>query len=588
MMSVLLTTLNSKFIHSNLALRYLREYTRDIEDVEIEEFTINQNLADITARIYEMNPRIVCFSTYIWNIDQTLEVCERLKLVSPNTGILMGGPEVSFDMEDLMIKYSFIDYVIYGEGEETFREFLVSDDPSGIKGLAYRDEGKVVVNPPRPLIGDINTIPSPYENIGDEYRNKIVYYESSRGCPFNCAFCLSSTIRGVRYMNLDRVKRDLDKLMDAGVKQVKFVDRTFNANKEFSKEIMKHIIERDPEGTNFHLEVTAHLIDQKQLEFFQTIKEGLFQFEIGVQSTYPKTIEAIGRNTDFEKLSSVSKAIKEYRNIHQHLDLIAGLPYEGYERFGESFNHIYALKPEKIQLGFLKLLKGSALRKMKSQYGYKLIDKAPYEIMESKWLSYDEIISLKGIEDLVEKYYNEEYFRHSLEYLIRNNFEKPFDFFEDFMRFWKANGYYDYSHGKDKLYEIFLEYYQHKSFKGFDVFVELLMVDYLENSGGKTLPDFMVMEDHQDAIDYHEILKMDTILNRFLPEYTDVPTKKILRKVRLQTFTHDICGLIEGGYGENQEKKRTILLFKYTDGPIERCKTFDITSYMEELTHEHN
>ena len=588
MMSILLTTLNSKFIHSNLALRYLKEYTRDIEEAKIEEFTINQNLAEISAKIYEMGPRLVCFSTYIWNIDQTLEVCERIKLVSPNTRILLGGPEVSFDMKEFLLKNSFIDYVVYGEGEETFREFLISDEPLGIKGLAYRNGDKVVVNPPRPLISDINMIPSPYESIGDEYRNKIVYYESSRGCPFNCAFCLSSTIKGVRYMNSDRVKRDLDNLIKAGVKQVKFVDRTFNANKEFSMGIMKHIMERDPEGVNFHLEVTAHLIDQEQLEFFKNIREGLFQFEIGVQSTYPKTIEAIGRNTDFEKLSSVSKEIKKNRNIHQHLDLIAGLPYEDYKRFGESFNHIYDLRPEKIQLGFLKLLKGSALREKKEEYGYKLIDKAPYEIMESNWLSYDDVISLKGIEELVEKFYNEEYFRHGLEYLVRNHFSKPFDFFEDFMKFWKANGYFEYSHSKDRLYGILIDYYRARSLSGLEIFMELLTLDYLENNGGKPIPDFLNNHVKQTPIDHHGILKTEGILKEFLPEYSQMPTKKILKKVRLHSFTYDICKIIDEGYGENAYQKSTLLLFKYTDGTLERCKTYDITNYMGESTDEHN
>jgi radical SAM superfamily enzyme YgiQ (UPF0313 family) len=587
-MTVLLTTLNSKFIHSNLALRYLKEYTKDIVDISIVEFTINQNLAEIAAKIYGMKPKLVCFSTYIWNIDQTLEVCERIKLVSPQTKILLGGPEVSFDMEDLMIRNNYIDYLIFGEGEESFRELLISKEPSKIKGLVYRNGSRVIVNPPRPLISDLNIIPSPYETIGDEFRNKIVYYESSRGCPFNCAFCLSSTIRGVRYMSIDRVKRDLDNLIDAGVKQVKFVDRTFNANKEFSKEIMKHIIKRDPKGINFHLEVTAHLIDQEQLEFFESIREGLFQFEIGVQSTYPKTIEAIGRNTDFDKLSTVSKAIKKNRNIHQHLDLIAGLPYEDYQRFGESFNHIYALRPEKIQLGFLKLLKGSALRKMKVEYGYKLVDRAPYEIMESKWLNYDDVIALKGIEELVEKYYNEEFFRHSLEYLISNHFKSPFIFFEDFMHFWKEKGYYEYSHSREKLYEILYDYYKMKAFEGLQVFSDFLILDYLENNGGKPVPDFLNRVEKQSYIDYHGILKSDKIVNRFLPEYYGMPTKKVLKKVRLYSFTYDIFKIIDDGYKEYGDKKRTLLLFKYTDGTLERCKTYNITSCLEEFTDEYN
>ena len=356
-MNVILSTLNSKYIHSNLAIRYLKEYVRDIVEVELAEFTINQNLDEISGELFKMNPDLIGFSTYIWNVKEILEIIERLKIVNPDLKILLGGPEVSYDGYELLLNNPGIDFVIAGEGEETYKELIQGRPLEEIKGLAFRCGEKIKVNIPRPLIKDINSIPSPYINIGDEYRNKIVYYETSRGCPFNCKFCLSSTIRGVRYMNIERVKEDIDSLIDAGVKQVKFVDRTFNSNKKFSKAVMEHIISRDPKEVNFHLELTAHLIDDEQLEFLEDIKEGLFQFEIGVQSTNPQTIEAIGRTTDIEYLKKVSSKIKSFKNIHQHLDLIAGLPYENYNSFSKSFNSIYEIRPEKIQLGFLKLLK---------------------------------------------------------------------------------------------------------------------------------------------------------------------------------------------------------------------------------------
>ncbi|WP_422486978.1 B12-binding domain-containing radical SAM protein [Gudongella sp. DL1XJH-153] len=583
-MSVILTTLNSKFIHSNLALRYLREYVKDIEDIQIEEYTINQNLGDIASKIYELKPKLVGFSTYIWNIDETLEICERLKLVSPQTKILLGGPEVSYDMEELLTSHPYIDYIVYGEGEETFRELLIKKNLESIEGLAFREGDKILINSPRTLIKDINSIPSPYESIGDEFKNKIVYYESSRGCPFNCAFCLSSTIRGVRYMNLDRVKRDLDNLIDVGVKQVKFVDRTFNANKDFSQAIMSHIIERNPVGINFHFEVTAHLIDNEQLEFFKDIKEGLFQFEIGVQSTNPKTIEAIGRNTDFERLAKVTRTIRQSKNIHQHLDLIAGLPYEDYHRFGVSFDHIFQLRPEKIQLGFLKLLKGSALRNLREEYGYGLIDKAPYEVMKSKWISYDDVIALKGIEELVEKYYNEEYFKHSIEYILQNQFPSPFRFFEDLMKFWKEQGLYDLSHSKDRLYEILMDYYKKQSYDQFEIFIELLAFDYLQNNKGKPLPEYFNIGNGFDMTRSHELLKSKALLSEILPEYMDITTKKLLKKVKIQEFKHDLYEIINSGYRKKSNKQKTLVLFNYKDGVLERCKTYNISSYAEELT----
>lgn len=581
-MSIVLATLNAKFIHSNLALRYLKEYVKDIEDIKIEEFTINQNVLEISAKLYEMNPEILGFSTYIWNIEETLEICERIKLVNPNTKILLGGPEVSFDIENLLNENPYIDYVIYGEGEESFRRFLIEKSPEDISGMAYREKEEVVINPARPLIQNLNKIPSPYEFFNKElYENKIVYYESSRGCPFKCSFCLSSTVKGVRYMELDRVKRDLDNLIEAEVKQVKFVDRTFNANKEFSRSIMSHIIKRNPENMNFHFEVTADLIDKEQLDLLKDVKEGLFQFEIGVQSTNPDTIKAIRRKMDFIKLSKVCTTIKKSRNIHQHLDLIAGLPYEDYISFGLSFDDVFELRPEKIQLGFLKLLKGSNLRKMKKQYEYKLVDKAPYEIMETKWLSFDNIISLKKIEVLVERYYNEEYFKHSTEYLITNNFNSPFSFFEDLMKFWDINNLYDVSHGRDKLYKILLEYFIERSFEDKKTFKELIKYDYLKNNRGNSLSRILKTEENATKINIHKVLKTQELLGAYLPEYTDVPTKKLLQKIRIHEFNINILKLIEDGYEIICENEKTFILFKYQDGVIERCKTYDITEYIE-------
>ena len=405
-MNIILATLNTKYIHSNLAIRYLKAYVDEACSVELAEFTINQRSEDIAAEIFLMEASLVGFSTYIWNIDQILDVCHILKLTAPDIRIILGGPEVSYDPQEILENNNYIDMIVFGEGEQTFKELVTGVKFSEILGLAYRAGSKVVVNPSRPLIEDLGLLPFPYTD-EDNLENKIVYYEASRGCPFNCAFCLSSTIRGVRFFPIERVKRDLNYLMVSKAKQVKFVDRTFNANKEFSNAIMEHIAESDPDMTSFHLEMTAHLIDEEQLDFFKKLKKGLFQFEIGVQSTNDPTIEVIGRNTDFSKLREVSKLISSYGNIHQHLDLIAGLPYESYERFGKSFDDLFEIQPDKIQLGFLKLLKGSSLRNNSEKYGYKFHNKAPYEILSNHYISYGEIIKLKDIEKLVDVYYNE-------------------------------------------------------------------------------------------------------------------------------------------------------------------------------------
>lgn len=586
-MKTILTTLNSKFIHSALSIRYLKSFCRDISDIELMEFTINQNLDYIVGEIYKKGPDIIGFSTYIWNREETLKICEMIKIIKPNIKIILGGPEVSFDGHKLLEEFPFIDFIIYGEGEKTFRELLktIIDEEykySSIEGIIYREGIKIITNPPRPLIASLDIIPSPYRDIGDNFRNKIVYFESSRGCPFNCQFCLSSTIKGVRYFSIERVKGDLGRLIDAGVKQVKFVDRTFNANKKYAMEIMNFIMEKDPKDMNFHFEVTAHLLDREMLDFIKEAKEGLFQFEIGVQSTNDKTIEAIGRTTDFVKLKQVSKEIKSFNNIHQHLDLIAGLPYEDYNSFRKSFNDVYEIKPEKIQLGFLKLLKGSGLRENKEKYGFKFLDLPPYEVLETDYIEYGEMLKLKGVEDLVEKYYNEGYFQHSLEYIIQNHYEEGFDFFEDYLDYWEKKDYHSISHSRNRLYEILLDFYKYKSYDDLEVFMEIIKYDYINNNNNPNIPRFF----KRVEVDYllknkHIILKDSRILNGYLIHYKDKATKQIINKIHIEGFKIDIMDLIERKYKiDNRMMVDTYVLFEYNNSPMNRCKSYNITEFI--------
>ena len=584
-MKIILTTLNSKFIHSNLAIRYLKEYVRDILPVEVLEFTINQSIDSITSEIYIRSPDIVGFSTYIWNIEETLEICQILKLVSPNTKILLGGPEVSFDGVDLLVQNPFIDYIIFGEGEDAFSELIGSVNLEDIKGLIYRDINNVIqLNSPRPLIRDLDIIPSPYENIGNEFQNKIVYYESSRGCPFNCEFCLSSTIKGVRYFSLDRVKSDISKLIQGGVSQVKFVDRTFNANKKYSMEIMNFIMNLNPENINFHFEVTAHLIDDETLEFLKKPKEGLFQFEVGVQSTNKETVKAIGRITDFNRLKDVTCRIKSNKNIHQHLDLIAGLPYENYESFKQSFNDVYSIRSEKIQLGFLKLLKGSGLRINGNKYGYKYLDKPPYEVLENDFISYGEINKLKNIENLVDKYYNEGYFSHSVEFIISNFYRNPFDFYEKFSDYWEVNQLDKVSHSRNGLYQIILDFYIANNYIFEDEFKELLKYDYIANNKKITLPNGINRsENNLGNIELHDVLKNKRLISTYLKDYENTPTKKLINMVLIEAFSMDIFELINNKYKPLSNYKDIFILFDYKDKQINRCIASDVTEFVEEL-----
>ncbi len=587
-MKALLTTLNSKYIHSALSIRYLKEFCKDIADISLMEFTINQNIDYIAGEIYKKKPDIIGFSTYIWNLEQTLRVCEILKLISPNIKIILGGPEVSFDSEDIMKENWFIDFIISGEGEIPFRQLLLAifdgdRDFSSVKGLTYREGEEIIKNPPGSLLKNLDMIPSPYVEIDKSLEKKIVYYESSRGCPFNCQFCLSSTIKGVRYFSLERVKEDLQRLMDMKVKQVKFVDRTFNANKKYAMEIMEFIMDKDPEDMNFHFEVTAHLIDEDMLQLIKKAKPGLFQFEIGVQSTNERTIEAIGRTTNFGKLKEICKEIKSYKNIHQHLDLIAGLPYEGYESFKKSFNDVYEIKPEKIQLGFLKLLKGSGLRKEKEKYGFKFLDIPPYEVLETNYIKYEEMLRLKGIEDLVEKYYNEEYFKTTISYLVENKYDTAFDFFEDFLNFWEYKGYHRLSHSRDRLYEILWQFCEYKGLEELDLINEIIKFDYLFNNQNYNVPKFISRTD-VDLLQpiKHNILKDEKLLEEVLPHFKDVPTKNLLKIVHIETFKIDVLSLIEKDYNLNSSMfNKTCILFEYKKATFNRCNAYDITKYLK-------
>ncbi|SHD78515.1 B12-binding domain-containing radical SAM protein [Schnuerera ultunensis] len=588
-MNIILTTLNSKFIHSSLSIRYLKSYSEDMVPIELMEFTVNQNINYIVGEIYKKDPDIIGFSTYIWNREETLQICEILKIIKPELKIILGGPEVSFDGKNILRKHWFIDFIIYGEGEITFKELLKTlidgkNDYREVNGIIYRQGDLVIQSLPRTLIKNLDSIPSPYKDVGDSFKHKIVYFESSRGCPFNCQFCLSSTIKGVRYFSLDRVKEDLDRLIEGQVKQVKFVDRTFNANKKYAIEIMDFIMEKDPKDINFHFEVTAHLLDRDMLDFIKKAKEGLFQFEIGVQSTNSKTIEAVGRTTDFNKLKKVCKEIKRNNNIHQHLDLIAGLPYEDYESFKKSFNDVYEIKPEKIQLGFLKLLKGSGLRKDKAKYNFKFLDKPPYEVLETDYISYEDMLRLKGIEDLVEKYYNEGYFKHSIEYIVNNEYETAFDFLEDILDYWEERKYHTISHSRNRLYQILLDFYGDKNFDNLIIFQELIKYDYIFNNNNPNIPRFL----NRAEVNFiqrkkHTILKDERLLNSYLIQYKGRPTKEIVNKIHIENFKIDIEELIKKEYIlESNMYRDRYILFDYRDGTLIRCKTYDITEFIQE------
>ena len=448
MKKVILAALNAKYIHSNLALRYLSRFQNNNQkhDVETMEFTINQRLDFIAEELFRKQPDVVLFSCYIWNVEMLRQLCPILKKIMPDCVIGFGGPEVSYESETFLRENPAVDFVMRGEGELVFTKYLEHLDTGNpatlgeIESLTYR-QGEVIVSTPQMHPMDLALLPFPYEDDFSDVQNQIIYYESSRGCPYHCGYCLSSVENGVRFVPLDKVLPDLQNFLDKNVPQVKFIDRTFNCKKSHAMAIWKYLHEHDNGVTNFHFEITADLIDQETIDFLKTVRKGLFQFEIGVQSTNPQTIRAINRNVDFAALSEIVQQIKDGGNIHQHLDLIAGLPYEDYDSFGRSFNDVYALHPEQLQLGFLKVLKGSMLHQKQKEFEIVYHDTAPYEVLTTHELPFADTLRLKYVEEMVETYYNSGRFLHTLAYLVPL-YESPFAFFEALSQFWIRENYH--------------------------------------------------------------------------------------------------------------------------------------------------
>lgn len=460
MKKVILAALNAKYIHSNLALRYLSRFQDNNQKhhVETMEFTINQRLDFIAEELFRKQPDVVLFSCYIWNVEMLRQLCPILKKIMPNCVIGFGGPEVSYESEAFLLENPAVDFVMRGEGELVFTKYLEHLDAGNpatlgeIESLTYRQNGEIFSTPQmHPM--DLALLPFPYEDDFSDVQNQIIYYESSRGCPYHCGYCLSSVENGVRFVPLDKVLPDLQKFLDKNVPQVKFIDRTFNCKKSHAMAIWKYLHEHDNGVTNFHFEITADLIDQETIDFLKTVRKGLFQFEIGVQSTNPQTIRAINRNVDFGALSEIVQQIKDGGNIHQHLDLIAGLPYEDYDSFGRSFNDVYALHPEQLQLGFLKVLKGSMLHQKQKEFEIVYHDTAPYEVLTTHELPYADTLRLKYVEEMVETYYNSGRFLHTLVYLV-TLYESPFAFFEALSQFWVAENYHYLGVSRLGLFEV--------------------------------------------------------------------------------------------------------------------------------------
>ena len=599
-MKVLLVAINAKYIHSNLAIYTLQAYAKSKGiDVEIAEYTINNYAEEIMADIYRKKPDFLGFSCYIWNISYVTDIAKELHKVLPNTAIWFGGPEVSYESENYLKEHTYVDGIMIGEGEETlcelvrsyeeyFKETLIKQEENnviesnaelikGVKGIEEENK-EILKNDPRivsrlknirgivirnqvnesksdaeiqivntgmrPYL-DMDAVPFPYDNI-DKFANRIIYYESSRGCPYSCSYCMSSIDKRVRFRSMELVKKELKFFIDNNITQVKFVDRTFNCNKQRTLEIWKFIKENDNGITNFHFEISADILSDEEIEMMKDMRPRLIQLEIGVQSTNEKTIEAIKRKMDFAKLSDIVSRINDTKKVHQHLDLIAGLPYEDYASFRLSFNDVYGLRPEQLQLGFLKVLKGSLMHEEAEKYGIVYKTNPVYEVLKTKWLSYDDVLKLKQIEDVLEVYYNSRQFENTMEYLLRF-FETPFDMYEHIANYYDENNLFGIKHTRINRYIILLDMLGKtvlkKLDKEYNIARQLLVHDLYLREKVKSRPEFAEdMNIYKDK--YNELYKNEEQIRDILPAYNQYDTKQIARMTHIEHYTIDIQELI--------------------------------------------
>lgn len=485
-MKIICSTLNAKYIHTNIAIRYLKAYAAPEFNIELVEYTIKDPAMNIVSDLIAKKPDVIGFSCYIWNIEETLKVISMIKKISPSIAIVLGGPEVTYDTAEWLEKVPSADFIVIGEGEASFKQLLKelesgAPDFSRVPGLAYRLEGKVKINLQSGKL-DLKELPSPYRFTEDipHLAKRVSYIETSRGCPFSCQFCLSSIEVGVRYFDREKIKADIRHLMANGAKTIKFVDRTFNISRSYAMEMFRFLIDEHLPGTVFQFEITADIMRPEVIEFLNNeAPKGLFRFEIGVQSTNEYTNELVMRKQNFEKLKRTVTMVKDGGKIDQHLDLIAGLPEENYQSFRKTFNDVFEMRPEELQLGFLKMLRGTGVRLRADEHGYQFMDQAPYEILGNNVLPFEDIIRIKQVEDVLEKYWNSHRMDATVEYLINREFESPFDFFQEFGAYWDQMGWARIGHQLEDLFKRLHSFLAYRKTKNLEIVEGLMMFDYL-------------------------------------------------------------------------------------------------------------
>ncbi|WP_110111630.1 B12-binding domain-containing radical SAM protein [Bacillus sp. CGMCC 1.16541] len=490
-MNIVVSTLNAKYIHTCLALRCLKAYAAPEYDVQMAEYTIKDPAMNIVTDLYKRNPDVIGFSCYIWNIEETIKIVHMIKKIKPEIKIILGGPEVTYDVSYWLDRIPEADFIVIGEGEETFKQLLDELHGDGqfdkVSGLAYRENGEKKISPQRNKI-DLREMPSPFrfEEDRKELSKRVVYIETSRGCPFSCQFCLSSIEVGVRYFDREKVKEDIRYLMANGARTIKFVDRTFNISRSYAMEMFQFLIDERVPGVVFQFEITADIMRPEVIQFLNDhAPAGLFRFEIGVQSTNDAVNELVKRKQNFTKLTRTVTMVKDGGKIDQHLDLIAGLPDENYDSFKNTFNDVFALRPEELQLGFLKMLRGTGLRLSAAKHNYQFMDQAPYEILSNDVLPFEDVVRIKQVEDILEKYWNDHRTDETIEYLVNHVYDTPFDFFQRFGTYWDEQGWSRIGHQLEDLFRRLSEYLNTERFEKAKIIEGFMKVDYLQNQKHK-------------------------------------------------------------------------------------------------------
>ncbi len=578
---IVLAALNATYIHSSLALRSLRAVSQSRTDwnFHLQEFTINQRHGDIIAELYRIRPHVLALSCYIWNITPTLEICADYKKAAPETIIILGGPEVSYDARQILADNPSIDYVVNGEGEYTLDELLYvlngEANVDTVRGISYRDQdGALIENPARELIADLDALPFAYAGSNDDLNDRVVYYESTRGCPYGCTYCLSATTPGVRSLSIDRVKADLAQLLGLPLREIKFVDRTFNLDEKRTRAIMEYILSY-PSQVKVHFEINGELFSDDMLEFLASVPPGRFNFEIGIQSTFGPALQAVGRRQNWDRLSQNILKLGSAGNIHLHLDLIAGLPGENYTSFKDSFNMVYGLRPHMLQLGFLKVLKGSPLTQDLELYQYACQSHPPYQVISNRDLSFEDIITLTRIEELLGIYYNSQEMAAAVQYITERIYTGlAADFYQDLAAFWSAQGWWGRGHRKEALYTFLYIFIKHTHPEHQLMINELLKFDYFLHCHRYTLPQGLISHNPNNINDIiYTYTKDKTFVRQHFPDWEGKTPREMKKLLHIEYFKADPASC--------QMAEELKIMFVYSPATLSADQVIDLTNQKE-------